>query len=94
MKYYFTRVTAVILLVPFINCVAQTQDMPKSIVRDGAKFRLADKPLYIDPVYNGQQILWSALILTQNNGICIIQVAARMCRGLAVFNLFMVHRSG
>ena len=29
------------------------QDLPETIRRDGITYRLADRPLYIDPVYNG-----------------------------------------
>ena len=36
-----------------ISFIAHCQDPPREIKRDGLTYKLADKPLYIDPVYNG-----------------------------------------
>lgn len=48
-------ITAIVLLIvlPIGNSQLFSQDLPKTIEREGVEFKLADKPLFIDPVYNG-----------------------------------------
>ena len=42
-----------ILLSFWVSSTSYGQGLPKTIIRDGVTCKLADKPLYIDPVYNG-----------------------------------------
>lgn len=43
----------VLLLYSLTNNYSFGQDLPAIIDREGTKYKIADKPLYIDPVYNG-----------------------------------------
>jgi hypothetical protein len=51
-KQQFT-IIIVVLLSLLADHASYGQDLSKSIIREGVTYKLADKPLYIDPVFNG-----------------------------------------
>jgi hypothetical protein len=53
MKKHLLTIGIVILLSLMVKYASYAQDLPKTIISNGVKYTLADKPLYIDPIYNG-----------------------------------------
>ena len=53
MKRNICILLSVLVVLPVLRIDSAAQDLPGSITGDGVKYKLADKPLYIDPVYNG-----------------------------------------
>ena len=47
------KLLTVILMSLLPGFISIAQDIPKTIIREGVNYNLADRPLYIDPVYNG-----------------------------------------
>jgi hypothetical protein len=54
MKKHLLIIAVILVLLSFLaNCKSDSQVLPKTITRNGVTYTLTDKPLYIDPVYNG-----------------------------------------
>lgn len=53
MKRAFYIPASILLLAIAVSTTLEGQDLPKTVSRDGIKYTLADRPLFIDPVLNG-----------------------------------------